>query len=42
MIKKAVENISKLRTRCEGKGFKNLLPQDERKLSYSEATTFGS
>ena len=32
MIKKVVENISKLRTQSKGKGFKNLLLWDEWKL----------
>ena len=30
--KEGFENITKLRTRSKGKGFKNLLPRDERKL----------
>ena len=34
MIKKTVENITKLRTQSKGKGFKNLLPQDEYKLKW--------
>ena len=32
MIKKAVENVTKLRTRSKRKGFKNLFTQVERKL----------
>ena len=32
MMKKDVENKTKLRTRSKGKGFKNLLSRDERKL----------
>ena len=31
-LKKALENITKLRTRSKGKAFKNLLPQNESKL----------
>ena len=33
-IKKAVENIIKLRTQSKGKGFKNLLLRDEWKLKW--------
>ena len=31
-IKKVVRNITNLKTQSKGKGFKNLLPQDECKL----------
>ena len=34
MIKKSVKNITKLRTQSKGKGFKNLLHQDESKLKW--------
>ena len=34
MIKKAVENITKLRTWSKGIDFRNLLPQDEHKLKW--------
>ena len=33
MIKKVVENLTKLGTRSKGKGFKNLLPQVECKVN---------
>ena len=32
MIKKAIKNITKLKTQSKGKGFKNLFPQDECKV----------
>lgn len=35
MIKRAVENITKLRCGSKGKGFKNMLLQGERKLKRS-------